>query len=138
MAANGNGNGATGAVRVVTVANAKWAVTGVKLELGSVATPYPVEDLARKLARCQRYYQKFSTFLVETSYGLAGNTYFLQCTMPAMRASPTGTIGNYSSVTNASGGNLSNLFTNSFIVSATVGAAGQAYFYADLTLTAEI
>jgi len=49
---------ATGAVHVTATNNANWAITGVKLEAGSAATPYPVEDLARKLARCQRYFNK--------------------------------------------------------------------------------
>jgi hypothetical protein len=49
---------ATGAVHVTATNGANWAITGVKLEAGSVATAFPVEDLARKLARCQRYFNK--------------------------------------------------------------------------------
>ena len=50
---------ASGAVKLVATSNAKFAITGVKLEAGSVATAYPTEDLARKLARCQRYFVNF-------------------------------------------------------------------------------
>jgi hypothetical protein len=49
---------ATSGVKLCATNGANWAITGLKLEAGSVATAFPVEDLARKLARCQRYFNK--------------------------------------------------------------------------------
>ena len=84
---------ASGAVKLVATSNAKFAITGVKLELGSVATPYPVEDLARKLARCQRYYQTFVGMLV-AGYNVASGQIWSNTTYPTMRAAPTATLSN--------------------------------------------
>ncbi len=56
---NGNNNfSATGATSVIGTLNATWYITGVQLEVGSVATPFERRDYGRELAMCQRYYQK--------------------------------------------------------------------------------
>ena len=41
--------------------NATFDVTGVQLEVGSVATPFEHRSYGDELARCQRYYQHFAT-----------------------------------------------------------------------------
>ncbi len=51
-----NYKGANGAVNLVANNSANWLVTGVKLEIGSVATPYNRQSLAKSMADCQRYY----------------------------------------------------------------------------------
>jgi hypothetical protein len=85
---------ATGATSVVGTNGATWYITGVQLEVGSVATPFERRDYGREFILCQRYYQTLA-------YGLwSGN-----CTssipyyqsMPfgvVMRASPTLTSTN--------------------------------------------
>ena len=55
--ASGNFVGATGAVSVVATNAATFYVTGVKLEIGSVATPFNRQSLAKSMADCQRYYE---------------------------------------------------------------------------------
>jgi len=50
---------ATGAVSLIGTLNATWYVTGVQLEVGSVATPFERRPFGTELALCQRYYQKF-------------------------------------------------------------------------------
>ena len=48
----------TGAVSVIGTLNATWYITGVQLEVGSVATPFERRDYGRELIMCQRYYQQ--------------------------------------------------------------------------------
>jgi len=60
---------ATGATSVIGTLNATWQITGVQLEVGSVATPFERRPYGAELALCQRYYQKFS------SAATAGNPY---------------------------------------------------------------
>jgi hypothetical protein len=80
--------GATGAVSVVATNGAIWLVTGVKLEIGSVATPFNRQSLAKSMADCQRYYQ--TAQILNTSYGAASNPAYGQWVLPVvMRANPT-------------------------------------------------
>ena len=50
--------GATGATSVIGTLNATWYITGVQLEVGSVATPFERRPYGMELALCQRYYAK--------------------------------------------------------------------------------
>jgi hypothetical protein len=56
---------ATGVVNPISTLNATWYITGVQLEVGSVATPFERRPYGTELALCQRYYAK--TFLQETA-----------------------------------------------------------------------
>ena len=49
---------ATGAVSVVGTASATFYITGVQLEVGTVATPFERRQYGQELALCQRYYEK--------------------------------------------------------------------------------
>ena len=48
--------GVTGAVSVVGTSGATFYVTGVQLEVGSIATPYERQMYSDQLNQCQRYY----------------------------------------------------------------------------------
>ena len=48
--------GATGQVDPVSTTGATWYITGVQLEVGSVATPFEHRSYGEELALCQRYY----------------------------------------------------------------------------------
>lgn len=54
----GNCWSTSSAVSVIGTLNATWFITGVQLEVGSVATPFERIDYGRELIMCQRYYQK--------------------------------------------------------------------------------
>lgn len=63
---------ATGATSVIGTLNATWFVTGVQLEVGSVATPFERRDYGRELAMCQRY--ACSSFPSGTAWGQNAGT----------------------------------------------------------------
>jgi len=54
--------GATGSVQLVATNGATFYITGVQLEVGTVATPFEREIYSQTLAKCQRYYQTHSLF----------------------------------------------------------------------------
>jgi len=86
--AAGNYTSATGATSVVGTSGATFYVTGVQLEVGTVATPFERQLYNAQLAQCQRYFSTLSRGLVggassATEIELGGI-----CVAP-MRASPT-------------------------------------------------
>jgi hypothetical protein len=104
---NSNNNlSATGAVSVIGTLNATWYITGVQLEVGSVATPFERRPYGTELALCQRYYYKilasgtsYSNFAISynaSTTNAVGITFF----PVTMRTRPTaleqsGTAGDY-------------------------------------------
>ena len=75
----------------IAVNGATWLVTGVQLEVGSVATPFEHRSISDELLRCNRYYQKYSS--LTTGYGSANgyarSTHILS---PEMRDTPDITV----------------------------------------------
>ena len=79
---------ATGSVSIVATNGAIFYVTGVKLEIGSVATPFNRQSVAKSLADCQRYYEVCDA--VWTGDGTISNTYTVVVPFAVeKRASPT-------------------------------------------------
>jgi len=131
----------TGAVSVVGTNGATWYITGVQLEVGSVATPFERRDYGRELAMCQRYYEK--SYAVDTAVGtglaagIVGFNTPLTGTgdIPAnisfkvtKRANPTLTV--YNAVSGASGAAYRTSDASSISVTAItyVGTNGGAVF----------
>ena len=86
---------ATGATSVVGTNGATFYITGVQLEVGSVATPFEHRSYGDELARCQRYYIKASgTYTFFTSRNSTGTTdRWLNIDLPVtMRIAPTATF----------------------------------------------
>ena len=90
--ASANLVGATGAVNVVATNGAQFLVTGVKLEIGSIATPYNRQSLAKSMADCQRYYQTGPNNLWCGSTTSTGVYYIVPSFVVTMRAAPTVTL----------------------------------------------
>jgi hypothetical protein len=87
---------ATGSVSVVGTLNATWYITGVQLEVGSVATPFERRPYGTELALCQRYCFRYclgnSNFLGIGSYYNSGTLFWTTCLPVSMRGSITATI----------------------------------------------
>jgi hypothetical protein len=72
-------------------------ITGVKLEVGSVATEFDHRSYGEELQLCKRYYQ-----LVESASGMSANTTVAQFNVPfsvEMRSAPTVSISDVNGVT---------------------------------------
>ena len=135
--AAGNFVGVTGSLRITGTASATFSVTGVKLEIGSVATPFGKPSLTRSLADCQRYYQVLVQGAI-SGYNLAGGNILRSVALPVtMRATPTIT---YSAITY---GNCSTIISDSSqypgttTTGAKVTATGYAYCYHNANLDAD-
>lgn len=111
--ATANYTSATGAVSVVGTNGATWYVTGVQLEVGTVATPFERQIYSNQLAQCQRYYYRATA---AGSSRIFGNGYVTSTTIAdfttpfpvTMRDEPsaleqTGTAANYLVLTGGGG-----------------------------------
>jgi len=75
-----------------------WAITGVQLEIGNVATAFEHEDIGTTLAKCQRYYFRWTA---DSTYDAAVAGFCMNSTqaygvynMPVrMRNAPTMSVG---------------------------------------------
>ena len=127
--------GVTGAVRVISTNGAIFYVTGVKLEIGSVATPFNRQSLAKSMADCQRYYQIGSTQL--NLYSLAGGASVnLPLTTP-MRAAPT-IVPNFTTQFNCSGSVVNSISASTWQHFLTVTASGVFNSAGTFTASAEL
>ena len=63
------GRGGTGTSNVVATNGATWQLTGVQLEVGSVATDFEHLSYGEELSRCQRYYEIVSGSIRAFDYG---------------------------------------------------------------------
>lgn len=100
----------SGTVYLPATSGATWYITGVQLEVGSVATPFEHRSYGEELALCQRYYQtnvsKYHnwTVTIYSSTAAYGNIQ-LEATMrtnPTIDLSGTSTTNIYYNGTNTS------------------------------------
>ena len=130
-------NGATGSVNLLATNGANFYLTGVKLEVGSIATPYNRQSLAKSLADCQRYYQLYSSQIVG-GYGVAGAGLYANFVyQTAMRASPTVTPSSIA-YNNASNVTINNIAPNYARLSVAITAPGTGYATYNATFDAEL
>ena len=94
-ASAGNNYGTTNTTSWWTTNDSTWEITGVQVEVGSVATPFEFLKYGQELALCQRYYQEFPRGAAD-NYGPIGTGRIRNATnahiivyFPEMRTSPT-------------------------------------------------
>jgi hypothetical protein len=130
----------TGAVNVVATNGATFYVTGVKLELGTVATPYNRQSLAKIMADCQRYYCTGNAIL--GAYGGASAPVYAGYSLKVtMRAAPTTIVVTPVSTANCSGLAITASGSNptqDLVFAATVTATGNFTAQASFTASAEL
>jgi|HubBroStandDraft_6_1064221.scaffolds.fasta_scaffold04343_4 hypothetical protein len=132
-------NGATGAATVFSAPNNLF-ITGVKLEVGNVATPFNQQTLSKIMSDCQRYYTSISQALIAyLTTGPAGSVLGNSMFFPTrMRAVPTVGLG-APAYTNASALTVNAAMQDSIRLSMNVTAAGNAWAAAiPLQLNAEL
>jgi hypothetical protein len=131
--------GATGSVSPMATNGATFYLTGVQLEVGTVATPFERRQYGQELALCQRYYQVLAAGLRVDSYAVAGASATLSSTFPQMRTAPTGSGGTYSSSTNMGNGPFYSFFVNGFTTGGNASGTGMCTFILNaINLSAEL
>ena len=128
---------ANGCVNVVATNGAQLLVTGVKLEIGNVATPYNRQSTAKSLADCQRYYAQNSDLYLwayQNASSSVGATMFLPMTM---RAAPTVVIAGITS-SNIGSVATSHVTPNAYFISGIASATGTASINFNVTANSEL
>lgn len=131
--------GTTGTTSVVGTNGATWYITGVQLEVGSVATEFERRPYGTELALCQRYYVRYAE-TGQRLYGgrTEGTTFAIPSwSLPVeMRANPTVATGTIGGITlndgsaNVAATSLTSQFCTSklFSVGLTASSAGLTNF----------
>jgi hypothetical protein len=129
--------GANGAVSLVAQSNGQMNITNVKLETGTVATPFNRKSLAESMLDCQRYYQQGQIAFAGLANG-SGGAYATGYCPAQMRVNPTiTTIGDYSgNFTIASWAGIFSLSGATLL--GTIGSAGSYTINASFSLDAEL
>jgi hypothetical protein len=137
---SGNFVGANGTVNIVATNTAIFEVTGVKLEIGSVATPFNRQSLTKSMADCQRYYSTAQGGFMGNA--TAAGVYYAQGLPPVtMRATPTITaspVGSFSGFPNTVGTlsvSANSMMSDGRVCSATTSGA---IFYTLFAANAEL
>lgn len=125
----GNFLGTVNQVNCVDTVGNLFAVTGVQLEVGTVATPFEARPYGVELALCQRYYAKGYAYARFTA-AAAGHVLTTPVYFPVdMRASPTLTIADAVDKANTDALQLSQLTANTSAAGLRMAAtaAGDSY-----------
>jgi hypothetical protein len=124
-------NRVVGQLNLANAVGNYWAVTGVQLETGTVATPFEMRNIEQELALCQRYFYKSlnqSSFLnIATAIGhivwtaSATTMYTNHRFKQTMRASPTVTFHSI----NVNGGTHWDNFSDNSVLTTTAVEPGE-------------
>jgi hypothetical protein len=77
-ASSTNANRVVGQLNLANLSGNYWAVTGIQLETGTVATPFEMRNIGQELALCQRYFEQWRSRVAGSQnifilYGAGGN-----------------------------------------------------------------
>ena len=115
-----------------TTNDATFEITGVQLEVGSVATDFEHLSFADELRRCERYYQliapSVAEALISDTHDYDNTTYFTVDLHTVMRANPTLVVGNHTDAFRLYGSNPRNV--NTFSVNTGVTTTSKILLYA--------
>ena len=76
-----------------TTNDATWELTGVQLEVGSVATDFEFRTVGQELALCQRYFYKYDSSNIQMNLNRTGGRRIANVYLPVeMRGTPTVSI----------------------------------------------
>jgi hypothetical protein len=129
--------GASNSANLALVNGSALQITGVKLEAGSVATPYERQTLASKLLACQRYYLVKHSVMLK-SYAPAGTQIGFTADFPAtMRAAPAISLLDLTTI-NAGPTSKANVTSDNVELYATVTATGVAQINCNVIADAEL
>jgi hypothetical protein len=129
-------------------ANDWFEVTGVQLEINSVATQFSRAggDIQGELAKCQRYYQVLGDNIYELIYGgymTSGTVGYISFPYPVtMRTTPTGTLVGGWAIFNTGQPVIQSTHPKTISLRVTSSTTGQFYFHSNttyyLTMSAEL
>jgi hypothetical protein len=100
---NGNASCASDNLDLLGSTNNNWYITGVQLEVGSVATEFEHRSYGEELALCQRYYQVVDFGNIygpfDGYFGISNYLHYASSRTVTMRTAPSATI-TYGSTSN--------------------------------------
>jgi len=109
---NTNANRAVGQTNLFASTSNDWAITGVQLEVGSVATDFEHLSFADELRRCMRYFVKYIADNGSGGYNGYGTGYYGSNTatinipyLSVLRAQPSVTLGGTNRILPSGSGN---------------------------------
>jgi len=141
-AARTDANRTVGQLNLANASGNYWAVTGIQLETGEVATPFEMRSFGQELALCYRYFQTTQferrwNSTASSQFNSVSHTYVVP-----MRASPTKVFsgGIFTRINNSTEQDVSELKAGiSTRIQYGTSAAGDAsVLNRDLTLSAEL
>jgi hypothetical protein len=110
--------------------DATFDITGVQLEVGSVATPFEHRSYGQELSLCQRYYQLMTSF--SNSFNAPGtfeSGFFNYEFKVPMRQAPTVTITSTGTTSRLSSLNVSTTGIDAVSLQAVSSSSGMVYMY---------